>query len=774
MSGELLTFSRLDAKRREQTPQALARLVVVGLFIGLWFLLWLGRIPMPVPFLLTLMAETVFFLVYWRTVSLLPSVRAVELAQYGMLAAEIVFHTTMVYFLGGISWMGSFAYVFGLIFANTFLDLRRGLVYTAGANLAFTALILLEATGTIPHYVYLEQGSLRYGDVRFVATTIIAGFGVFYSIYLWVNWVGHQLRQERDAAIRAQDGLLQARAQLQRANEELEERVKARTVELEFTNAALRESEEHLRTVVTNAPVVLFAVNRDGMFTLSEGKGLEVLGVRPGQVVGLSIFDVYRDVPEILQNIRRALAGEAFSDTVDVAGLAFETHYAPIHEAHGQIAGVIGIATNVTERKRAEEALRESEERLRTVVTNAEVILFALDRDGVFTLSEGKGLAALGLQPGEIVGQSVFDLFGDVPEIHTYLGRALAGEAFTTTVQLDAQAFEAHCTPVRDHSGEITGVIGVASDITERKRAEDALRESESKFRTMAETVAAAAFIFQGTRIRYVNSAAEAMTGYTRDELLAMDFWDVVHPDFRDLVKERGAARQQGEDIPPRYEVKLMTKSGEERWVDFTGGTIEFEGKPAVLGTAFDVTERKWAEAALQEAANHDPLTGLLNRRAGLAAIEARLEHAQQTSGLFATFILDLDRFKSINDNFSHETGDAALLQFAQVLVELVGDSGVICRLGGDEFEIGMDGTTLEQATLFAERLQASLRLAQISGDDGQCPQFTVSIGIACYPADAESITDLGRHADHAMYAAKAAGGDRVQAWRRLRPRRVA
>ena len=145
------TFSRLDAKRREQTPQALGapggRLAVrraLGRASG-----WRAS-RCRVPFLIVLLLEIAFFLVYWRVVFILPNVRAVSLAQYGMLAAEIVFHTTMVYFLGGLSWLGAFAYVFGLIFTNAFLDLRKGMVYTTGACAAFAALILLEATGADP------------------------------------------------------------------------------------------------------------------------------------------------------------------------------------------------------------------------------------------------------------------------------------------------------------------------------------------------------------------------------------------------------------------------------------------------------------------------------------------------------------------------------------------------------------------------------------------------------------------------------------------------
>jgi PAS domain S-box-containing protein len=130
----------------------------------------------------------------------------------------------------------------------------------------------------------------------------------------------------------------------------------------------------------------------------------------------------------------------------------------------------------------------------------------------------------------------------------------------------------------------------------ELKRAEPSTpRETELKFRTLAEMTTAAIFIYQGKRNRYVNPATEAITGYSEQELLAMNFWDVIHPDFREIVKTQGMARQRGELVPARYEVKILTKEGEERWLDFTGGLIEFQGKPAVLGTAFDITERKRA-----------------------------------------------------------------------------------------------------------------------------------------------------------------------------------
>lgn len=130
----------------------------------------------------------------------------------------------------------------------------------------------------------------------------------------------------------------------------------------------------------------------------------------------------------------------------------------------------------LNERQQAEKALMESEARLRGVVSTAPVIIFTLDKDGVFTLSEGRGLATLDLEPGEVVGLSVFDLYQDSPEILKSVKRALKGEEVSVTVELSSLAFDTRYTPLRDEKGEVVGVLGVATDITERMRAEEQLR----------------------------------------------------------------------------------------------------------------------------------------------------------------------------------------------------------------------------------------------------------------------------------------------------------
>jgi PAS domain S-box-containing protein len=135
----------------------------------------------------------------------------------------------------------------------------------------------------------------------------------------------------------------------------------------------------------------------------------------------------------------------------------------------------------------------------------------------------------------------------------------------------------------------------------ERRRTEEQLRLSEAKFRALTESAPAAILIHHGDRISYANPAASCIIGYSREELCAMSFSDTGHPDFRGLLQARALARQKGELVPLRFELKIVTKAGQERWLDFTEGVFEFENTSAVVSIAFDITERQRAEEALRK-----------------------------------------------------------------------------------------------------------------------------------------------------------------------------
>jgi diguanylate cyclase (GGDEF)-like protein/PAS domain S-box-containing protein len=284
-----------------------------------------------------------------------------------------------------------------------------------------------------------------------------------------------------------------------------------------------------------------------------------------------------------------------------------------------------------------------------------------------------------------------------------------------------------------------------------RERATEALLRPEflcleANFRTIAEAIACAIFISQGEQLNYVNHAAETMTGYAREELLSMNFWDLVRPDCRELVLNRGDARHAS---ARQCEVKILTKSGDERWLDISTAMIEFDGVLASLHSAFDLTERKHAEEKVQLLAVTDPLTGLGNYRRLVEALDAEVKRTGRTGRPFAVLLLDLDQLKKINDRYGHLIGSQALCRLADVLRVFCRSIDTATRYGGDEFAVVLPETTAAAARLVASRIRNRL------ATDSLQPPVSASIGVAVYPQDGETMEALLRTADRELYGMK-------------------
>jgi PAS domain S-box-containing protein len=300
-----------------------------------------------------------------------------------------------------------------------------------------------------------------------------------------------------------------------------------------------------------------------------------------------------------------------------------------IIDYEGQPA-VIGTLFDITDRKRAEEegerlnrrlhqtlnSLEESEAKFRSLAETAPAAIF-IHQGKKFLYANPASLSMSGFTRREFLAMDFWAVVH--PEdrrMITERGRAhLRGDKTFTRYEfrIVTKSREVRWVDMTVALIEFEGkpaVIGNVFDITDRKRAEEererlnhqlqhalrSFRESEAKFRTLAETTTAAIFIHRGGKLLYANPAGEAIAGYTNEEFLSMNFWTIIHPDYKDMVIERVRARLRGERLPPEYEFKIVTKNGMERWVNMTAGTINYEGEQAVIGTLFDITDRKRAE----------------------------------------------------------------------------------------------------------------------------------------------------------------------------------
>ena len=281
-----------------------------------------------------------------------------------------------------------------------------------------------------------------------------------------------------------------------------------------------------------------------------------------------------------------------------------------VRDDQGQPVHMIGALNDVTELRRAEEALRESETRFWTVFQDAAIGIALVDIQGHPVESNPALQRMLGYSASELAGmrfteytnpadvRASWDMFEELVK-----GKRHHYQVDKRFCRKDGKVIWGHLSVslVRNQHGLPLYAVGMVEDITERKQAEEALRVSEAKFRALSDHAPAAIFIYQENRYLYANPAFEVIAGYSQDELLKMNFWDVAHPDSRELVRERWRVRQRGEDVPLHYEIMILTKAGEERWLDFTDGEFVLGGKLAVVGIALDITDRKREEARLRD-----------------------------------------------------------------------------------------------------------------------------------------------------------------------------
>ncbi|MBE9547367.1 MAG: diguanylate cyclase [Proteobacteria bacterium] len=302
--------------------------------------------------------------------------------------------------------------------------------------------------------------------------------------------------------------------------------------------------------------------------------------------------------------------------------------------------------------------------------------------------------------------------------------------------------------------------------IIERKRSEDALRESEEKYSTVIEKVRDGIVIIQDYVYRFANRAMTEISGYSREEIVGMPFLEIFAPEYRDLINERYELRMSGEEIPPVYETKIQCKDRTIKDVEMSFGIIPYDRRPADMGCIRDITERRKAEEKIRRLAFHDDLTGLPNRVLFNEQFTLARAHAQRYKQRLVVMLLDLDRFKDINDTLGHKMGDKVLQMVARRLRALVREEDIVARMGGDEFILYLqDILRLEDIDNIAQKIVETFQRPFVF--EGHELMTTTSIGVALYPDDGEDIDTLLKNADIAMYRAKEQGRNKYRFYAR-------
>jgi diguanylate cyclase (GGDEF)-like protein/PAS domain S-box-containing protein len=403
----------------------------------------------------------------------------------------------------------------------------------------------------------------------------------------------------------------------------------------------------------------------------------------------------------------------------------------------------------------------ESERRLSFMLESVPVNLWSTDSRLNITFSQGAGLHLIGLDGNDQVGMTLYEVLKTRDPGFTPLAahlRALRGELVRYEVDWRGRSFETRVEPLRSADGHISGTVGIAIDVTDRKTLHDQLQKQNIYFASLFESAPEAiAILGENDRIIRMNGEFTTLFGYAHDEAIGKSINDLIVPP--DLVAEaEGLTAQVASGESVRTESLRRHKNGHSIWVSIAATPFHVQDEPGkVYAMYHDISAKKKAEDDLKDLLLRDELTGLPNRRGFTTLSEQALKLAMRMERDVLMIFIDVDHLKHINDTFGHLTGDRALIDTARVLRDSCREADIVARLGGDEFVALMIVDSDQTADLVRERIKARVDIHNSETARGYT--LSLSVGTTRSKAEGTTLADLLAKADSALYEQKRSRG---------------
>ena len=534
------------------------------------------------------------------------------------------------------------------------------------------------------------------------------------------------------------------------------------------------ESLRQFRAAMDLSPNLILLVDRASMrFVDVNDTACRLLGYTRAELLELGPQDIASFSREQLADAYDHVIGDkAGSSTLEMHHRRKDGTLMPVELVRRAVPTrdghiIVVIARDMTERNRVEAELLSSNERFRQIAENIREVFWITDPTKNQMLYVSPAYEEIWQRSCESLYASPWTWLEAIHEadrerVRTALRdkqlQGLYDEQYRI-VRPDGDIRWIHdkAFPIRDQEGRVYRVVGVADDISDRKRAEDQFRKAAEQSRNILSSITDAFFaVDEDWRFTYLNATAEQLLRRRADELLGHNIWEEF-PEAKDSAFAINYRKAVAEQVPVEFEEFYAPL---ETW--FEVHAYPYENGLSVYFR--DITQRKRTEERLSYLAQYDMLTGLPNRTLFRDRLGRAVARTRRDGHLVAVMFLDLDRFKDINDNLGHSVGDEILVQVAERFKEHLRDVDTISRLAGDEFTFLIEGASrVEQVTAVADKILKVF--AQPLNAAGHEIYLTGSVGIALSAAGAHSVDDLLKNADIAMYHAKQEGRNNYQVY---------
>jgi diguanylate cyclase (GGDEF)-like protein/PAS domain S-box-containing protein len=554
----------------------------------------------------------------------------------------------------------------------------------------------------------------------------------------------------------------------------------------ESMRRTVEETKALLASIVESSDDAISSVNLDGTILTWNRQCVLLHGYAPHEAIGNNIAALapsfFKERTEgILETIRRGGAVSPFESVIQKkhgTEVDVSVRISTLRNASGESVGSSANFRDITERKQREGKLKAAEKKYRDIFNGAIEGVFRHDLEGK-PLAVNPSLARiLGYKSPEELLSLVKDVRRDVwadPDLRARLAEQVDQDGVVRGVECQLKrkdgslvwvSLSGHRVPAED--GQTSHLEGFMEDITEHKRAEEALRSSEARYRSVFQTSLDGIAINRLSDGMYidVNKAFLDLTGYQREEILGKTSLELgIWADLND--RKQWVELLQRRRLIRDVSVRLRKKSGEVFWTLNSSSLIEVEGDRWVLTAVRDVSAAKAAEDEIRSLAFYDTLTGLPNRRLVTERLRQTLAASSRNRRMGALLFIDLDNFKTMNDTLGHKTGDLLLQEVGRRLSACLRENDTVARLGGDEFVVIAEDLSesaedaAPQARSIATKILNAILEPYLLGDR-ECLSSS-SIGITLFGNPDDTVDDILQQADIAMYQAKSAGRNTVR-----------
>ncbi|MCX6004573.1 MAG: PAS domain S-box protein [Chloroflexi bacterium] len=540
--------------------------------------------------------------------------------------------------------------------------------------------------------------------------------------------------------------------------------------------ADVKAQEEKFTTAFHSSPYAIILIRMsDGIIFEVNDSFVNTTGYQYAEINGKTILDMHLWVRE---EDRLAVFSE-LAQGRDIHGVEYQFHNKAGEVLTGLFSAnlvtinsdkcILASIGDITQRKRAEEKVRLIAAEWQTTFDSITDLVSIQDKNSKLIRVNKAYAATFQKKPEELAGSHCYEV---VHKTSCPIDNCPHEQALKTKTSITSEIFESGlgaylevtCSPIFDEHGDIAGTIHIVKNITGRKKAEETLARSEERYRTILNNMQDSYFeVDLAGNFTFVNEATCRNLGYKMEELIGQNF-SIIAPgedEVKAIVEAYNEVYKRGEPHTG-FAFKVMRKDGSTGYAETSISLLKDEqGRPiGFRSVGRDVTERKKMEQQLLEVATHDALTGLPNRtllydRCGIALANAQRNHKK-----VVIMSLDLDFFKNVNDMLGHDMGDRLLIAAAGRLTGALRKSDTVARMGGDEFVLLLwEVDDPDDAVSVAEKILEDFRQPFLI--NGHSLNVTVSIGIAIYPENGDTMEELLKSSDKSLYTAKESGRDR-------------